>query len=260
MKQVLATILSNTEILPGVHLIRSEAPDIAAEAQPGQFLMVRCGQGYEFLLRRPLSIHQADKKLGQISLLFTVVGRGTAWLSKLKKDAKIDLLGPLGNGFSINSETKNLLLVAGGIGSAPLFFLGEQALNQGKSVTLVLGASTAKELYLQHLLPHEIKCLVATEDGSAGKKGVVTELLPQFIDWAHQIYTCGPVAMYQTMKAQKELKEQKVPVQISLEVRMGCGIGACYSCTIKTRQGLKQVCRDGPVFELDEILWDEVKL
>lgn len=258
MKQALATVTLNSEVMPKVHLIQVEAPDITTEAKPGQFLMVRCGQGHELILRRPFSIHQADTGTGQLSFLFAIVGKGTAWLSQLEENEKVDLLGPLGKGFSLYPEARNLLLIAGGIGIAPLIFLTTQALIQGKSVTLLLGAPTANQLYPEHLLPEGIRCLVTTEDGSAGKKGLVTKLLPEFTDWCHQICACGPIAMYRKIKAQKEL--QKKSVQISLEVTMGCGIGACYGCSLKTKHGLKQVCRDGPIFKLSEILWDEVKL
>jgi len=246
--------------MSGVHLIQAEAPEIAAEARPGQFLMVRCGSDYEFFLRRPFSIHQADTKTGKISFLFAIVGRGTTWLSHLEKNDKVDLLGPLGNGFSLEPKAKNLLLIAGGIGIAPLVFLSQQALTREKSVSLLLGAPTANQLYPKHLLPKGIECRVATEDGSAGRKGLVTELLPEFINWCHQICACGPVAMYRRLQAQKQLQKINLPLQLSLEVRMGCGIGICYGCTLKTRHSQKQVCRDGPVFELNEILWDEVKL
>lgn len=257
MKQV-STILKNSQIMPGTYLIQAEAADIAAEAKPGQFVMARCGNGYNFLLRRPLSIHRIATDLGQIWLLLAVTGRGTSWLAQLKNKDKLDLIGPLGKGFTIRPETQNLLLIAGGIGIAPLIYLAEQALKQEKTLTLLLGAPTAKQLYPQRLLPRRVKCLVATEDGSAGRKGLITDLLPEFIDWAHQICACGPVAMYQTMAEQ--LRQRELPIQISLEVRMGCGIGACFGCSIKTKQGMKKVCQDGPVFELSDILWEEIKL
>lgn len=258
MKQVLATVLKNSQIMPDTHLVQVEAGDIAAESKPGQFVMVQCGDKYKFLLRRPLSIHRIAENSGQIWLLLAVTGRGTSWLAQLKSKDKLDLIGPLGKGFIIRPETQNLLLIAGGIGIAPLLFLAEQALKQEKAVTLLLGAATVKQLYPQRLLPQKVKCLVATEDGSAGRKGFITDLVPEFIDWAHQICACGPVAMYQTMAGQ--LCQRELPIQISLEVRMGCGIGACFGCSIKTRQGMKKVCQDGPVFELGEILWEEIKL
>jgi len=255
LNQSFAPVIANTEVMPGVYLIWLESPQIAAEAKPGQFVMVRCGQ--ETLLRRPLSIHQlADNT--NLAFLFTVVGKGTHWLSQRQAGNNIDLLGPLGSGFSIHPASHNLLLVAGGIGIAPLCFLAQEALNQGCSVRLLLGASTASQLYPKHLVPAEAELIIATEDGTAGKMGMVTDLLPDFVGWSDRIFACGPTSMYRAMAAQKQpLLKAKSP-QISLEVRMGCGLGVCYGCTVKTKSGLKQVCKDGPVFDLEDILWDEL--
>jgi len=234
-----------------------EAPDIAAIARPGQFVTVSCGQ--ELILRRPLSIHQVANS-GQLHLLFSIVGKGTSWLSDRQEGETLDLLGPLGNGFSIEPASRKLLLVAGGIGIAPLAFLARQALSEGKSVTLLLGARTDTGLYPQRLLPGGIETVVATEDGSTGTKGMITDILPDYVDWADQIYACGPLAMYQTIATNNQQRRVRKPVQISLEVRMGCGLGACYGCSIRTRRGMKQVCLDGPVFNLEEIIWQEVRI
>lgn len=264
MKQFLCTITSNVELSPGVHRMWVEAPEIASSAQPGQFITVQC-EG--LLLRRPFSIHQVvsyerEAKQSQIALLFHVVGKGTLWLSQCQRGDEIDVLGPLGNGFTIQASSRNLLLAAGGIGIAPLIFLAQHVSSQ-HSVTLVHGASTAAQLYEQ-CVPPEVRFIPMTEDGSAGKKGIVTDILPDFLGWADQIYACGPVDMYKAMaemslrNAGSKLKMRKC--QVSLEMRMGCGIGACYGCTINTKRGLKQVCRDGPVFELDDILWEEVRV
>ncbi len=255
MKQATASLISNNEVMPGVYLMWLDSPPVASIAQPGQFVMIRCGEGSGYLLRRPLSIHQLSNN--KLAFLFTVAGKGTYWLSQRQAGDNIDLLGPLGNGYSIHSASHHLLLVAGGIGIAPLGFLAQEALNQGCSVTLLLGALTAAQLYPGHLLPHQTEIIIATDDGTAGKKGMITDLLPDFVDWADQIFACGPSSMYQAMAAQsRQLKAKSV--QISLEVRMGCGRGICYGCTVKTKGGLKQVCKDGPVFELDDILWDEL--
>jgi dihydroorotate dehydrogenase electron transfer subunit len=175
----------------------------------------------------------------------------------MREGDTVDLLGPLGNGFFINPGSRKLLLVAGGVGIAPLVFLAEEALARGCSVTMLLGASTAAQLYSKDLLPSELELVVTTEDGSAGRRGLVTDFIPDFAPWADQLFACGPLSMYQAMATQKQIQEIK-PVQVSVEVRMGCGLGACYGCTVKTRGGLKQVCKDGPVFELDEIIWKEM--
>jgi dihydroorotate dehydrogenase electron transfer subunit len=224
---------------------------------------------------------------GEIAILFQIVGKGTLWLSQRQRGEKIDLLGPLGKGFSIPSviarhevpkQSKNLLLVAGGIGVAPLIFLAQRA-SSWYSVTLIHGASTAAQLYpLSSLrakrgnllpLPDKVQFIPITEDGTMGKRGVVTDILPDFLDRADQIYACGPIGMYRAMStmsqqaAPSSLRAERSNLkkcQVSLEVRLGCGIGACYGCTINTRKGLKRVCRDGPIFELDDILWEEVRI
>ena len=262
-KQTLCSVASNTEVMPGVHLMWIEAPDIAVATQPGQFITVRCG---DFTLRRPFSIHQVSSR--EIAILFKVTGRGTSWLSQRQKHDRIDILGPLGKGFSVDPSAGNLLLVAGGIGIAPLAFLMQYA-SFGHQMTLIHGAITAAQLYIERYQPPAInyqgvQFISVTEDGSAGKKGMATDILPDFLDGADQIYACGPVDMYKTMAempqraGQSNLKLRKC--QVSLEVRMGCGFGTCYGCTINTRKGLKQVCSDGPVFELGNIIWQEVRV
>ncbi len=254
MKLGFASVTSNDEVMPGTYLMWLESPQIVTQAKPGQFVMVRCGE--ESLLRRPLSIHQLDGD--KLALLFTVVGKGTHWLSQCQAGDNIDLLGPLGNGYFIHHTSRNLLLVAGGIGIAPLCFLAREALSQEYSVTLLLGATTAAQLYPRHLLPSEAKIVIATEDGTTGKKGMIIDLLPDFTGWVDQVFACGPSSMYQAMTAQKQHLLKTKPAQISLEIRMGCGLGVCYGCTLRTKNGLKQVCKDGPVFDLDDILWDEL--
>jgi len=270
MEQTLCSITSNTEVMPGIHLMWIEAPNIARVVLPGQFITVRCK---DLILRRPFSIHRSspltgrDSGEGEIAILFKVAGKGTLWLSQQKKDDKIDVLGPLGNGFSIEPGARNLLLIAGGIGIAPLVFLTHHASSQHQ-ITLIHGASTAAQLYpfseSYQLSAVSCQFIPVTEDGSMGKKGMATDILPDFLDWADQIYACGPLDMYKAMAEMswrtKQINFKLKKCQVSLEVRMGCGFGACYGCTINTRKGLKQVCGDGPVFELDDIIWQEVKI
>ena len=256
MKQITASVISNEEVMSDTYLIWLDSPDVI-KAQPGQFVMVKCGE--ETLLRRPLGIHQINETDGgtRLALLFTIVGRGTRWLSQRKAGDTLDLLGPLGNGYTVNPSSHNLLLLAGGIGIAPLCFLAQRAVAQGHSVKLLLGTPTASKLYPQNHLPSEAELATSTDDGTAGRKGMITDILPEYIDWADQVFACGPLPMYLTM-ADHNLKAK--PVQISLETRMGCGFGICFSCTVRTKRGLKQVCRDGPIFDLDEILWNELNL
>jgi len=251
MKQVTAPIVSNTELMPGAFLIWLQAPKIAAIAQPGQFIMVRCGSGHDLLLQRPFSIHRIAHG-EQIAILFNIVGQGTEWLAQCREGNSLELLGPLGTGFTIKPPSCKLLLVAGGIGIAPLVFLAEQALDEGHSLTMLMGAQNASLLYPRSMLPSSVELVTATEDGSEGRRGMVTELMTDFVDQADQIFACGPFAMYKAIAA-KHIRKKLI--QVSLEERMGCGLGACYSCTIKTKIGLMQVCRDGPVFDLDNILW-----
>jgi dihydroorotate dehydrogenase electron transfer subunit len=287
MKQVLCSISSNAEIIPGIHLMWIESPDIAATAQPGQFITVRCG---DFTLRRPFSIHQlggnnviasdlpakawqAGAKQSQVAILFKVAGKGTLWLSQLKAGQKIDILGPLGKGFAIEPKSERLLLVGGGIGIAPLVFLMQQASAQHQ-ITLIHGAMMAAQLYPFSFagkkraglspLPKRVQFIPVTEDASAGQKGRATDVLPDYLDWADQVYACGPTDMYKAMtQMSSRAKRSNLRLkkcQVSLEMRMGCGFGACYCCTINTKKGLQQVCRDGPVFELDDIIWQEVRI
>jgi len=246
------TVISKAEIMPQVHLLWLEAPEIAAAARPGQFVMVRCGAGHDPLLRRPLSIHRVTRAR-QIALLVGVVGRGTEWVSRRREGDVVDLLGPLGNGFSIQPTARSLLLVAGGIGVAPLVFLAEDALDRGHVVTLVAGAQSASALYPGSSLPSKARLVTVTEDGSEGLRGMVVDHIGDYAGHAEQVFACGPVAMYRSMK-EKECLTGK-PVQISLEVVMGCGLGACYGCATRTTEGTRMVCHDGPVFELGDVVW-----
>ncbi|MFC1871962.1 dihydroorotate dehydrogenase electron transfer subunit [Chloroflexota bacterium] len=278
MNQVSAEVITNRRILKelerfnrpdarnisGSFIVWLRCPEIVSEARPGQFVMVRCGD--ECTLPRPFSIHQIDNE-GNLAIFYAVLekGRGTNWLSQLKAGDMVEFFGPMGNGFSINRTSRNLLLIAGGIGIAPLYFLANQAQTQGYKVLLLRGASgkskpsgqqNPPQHYPEELLPCgiESKPITTTDDGTSDL--VVDLITPQLVDWADQVFACGPLPMYRTMARMPELK--KKPVQVSLEVRMGCGLGVCYGCTVRTRNGLKQACKDGPVFELDDIIWDEL--
>ena len=261
MKQVKAPVISSMEVIPETWLIRLEAPEIAAAAKPGQFVMLYCGE--DTLLLRPISVHRVDGD--RLALLVAEVGKGTRWLAERKKGETIDVFGPMGNGFTVHPDTKNLLLVAGGIGVAPLVFLADAALADGRKVTMILGArsvdclppvSSPQKLFDGGVMGASIHVINATEDGSEGFKGMATDLIPHYLEGTDQVIACGPEAMYRAMACIPELKDRSV--QLSLEIMMGCGMGVCYGCTIKTKSGLKQVCKDGPVFEMGEVEWGEL--
>lgn len=286
MRQVLASVINNQKILGelertnaqtfrrpearntlGSWLIWLRCPEIAREAKPGQFVMVSCGE--ECMLPRPISIHRMNGN-GDIAIFFAVWedGEGTGWLSQRSQDDSVKITGPLGNGFSIPPKARNLLLVAGGIGIAPLLFLADRALKENHPVKLLRGASgefkpsgkpNPSQHYPDEYLPQGIEVIPITTSPD-GKTGMVLDLLtPEVIKWADQVFACGPTAMYRDMaNRKKELGLTGKSVQISLEMRMGCGRGVCYGCTVRTKRGLKQVCQNGPVFELDDIIWDEL--
>jgi len=246
-------IITNTEVMPCVYLLWLESPRIAETVIPGQFVMLGCGE--KNLLRRPLSVHRVDDDKKNIALFYSVVGRGTNWLSETSTGENLSLLGPLGNGFHINPVSKEVLLVGGGMGVAPLAFLAQNTIEKGIAVKLLLGAQSVSSLCPSHLLSEGMECITTTEDGSCGRKGLVTGCLPELAAGADHVFACGPSPMYRALAEEACLKGK--PVQVSLEVRMACGTGICYGCTINTRNGLKQVCKDGPVFGLSDVLWDE---
>jgi dihydroorotate dehydrogenase electron transfer subunit len=256
MKQIRTEIISTTEVVTGIRLFWLQAPEIAKSARPGQFVMIHCGE--ETLLRRPISVHRVDGD--NLALLVAEVGKGTRWLTARKKGEIIDVFGPLGNGFTIHTEADNLLLVAGGVGIAPLVFLADTALAGGKKVTFITGARSAdcllpvsapQKLYDGGMMAASINVINATEDGSEGFKGMATDLIPHYLDGIDQVFACGPAAMYHAMTRMPVLEGKSV--QLSLEIMMGCGMGVCYGCTIRTKSGLKQVCKDGPVFEMGDV-------
>ncbi|MFC2045114.1 dihydroorotate dehydrogenase electron transfer subunit [Chloroflexota bacterium] len=252
MNQVIAKVIDNHEVAPDIFLMSLEPLNMVFSVQPGQFVMVLCGE--DTLLRRPLSIHHLDDKTGKFSVLYSKVGKGTYWLSQRQPGDKIDIIGPLGNGFSILPNIQNILIIAGGMGIAPLYFLGDEAQKKGYQVTLLIGAIKANQL-LEHTLKLPVKYVTATEDGSLGYHGMITDCVSEQVNSNSQVFTCGPIQMYRTLANMPILNDK--PTQISLETRMGCGLGVCYGCAVRTRNGLKQVCQDGPIFNLEDIIWDD---
>jgi dihydroorotate dehydrogenase electron transfer subunit len=250
-----ALVVSSEQACENARLIWLSAPAVGRAAQPGQFLMIRCGEGWDPLLPRPMSFHRfrqvGDER--QFAILFDLRGRGTDWLWRRQPGDLVSLFGPLGRGYAVKQRSQNLLLVAGGIGISALVALADEAIARGGAVTLLQGARTAARLFPSGSFPTEVEVVTATDDGSAGHRGLVTELLPQYLPWADQVFACGPNAMYEAMAAVMRQEASRKSVQVLLEEHMACGMGVCYCCAVFTRRGVRLVCKDGPRFELREL-------
>ncbi|MCH7522954.1 MAG: dihydroorotate dehydrogenase electron transfer subunit [Chloroflexi bacterium] len=255
MKLETARVLSHEQLYEDTFLMWLSCPPIARGASPGRFLMIHCADGYDPLLPRPMSFHRFrdtdDER--QFAILYDVRGRGTAWLSQRQAGDQLTLFGPLGRGYAVKRDAQNLLLVAGGLGVAALIVLADEAIKRGKAVTLLQGARTVSKLYPTELLPKEVEVFSATDDGSAGHHGLVTDLLSDHLPWADQVFACGPNAMFRSMSGVLREARTRKPVQALLEERMGCGTGVCYGCAVFARRGVKLVCKDGPRFELRDV-------
>jgi len=230
---------------------------IAAEALPGQFVEVQVSESGSPLLRRPFGVHAVNQKKHAVDILYEVRGKGTQALSEKKPGDICDILGPLGNGFSI--RTKHYpIFVAGGMGVAPLVYLAEKISVASSPGIVLIGGKTRKQILCKkefEKLGYDV--LISTDDGSLGFKGYVTDLLKRELSTLGYgpltIYACGPKPMLKEVS--RIALEKNIPAQLSLEEHMACGIGACLGCVVKTPGGYKRVCKDGPVFDSDSIVW-----
>ena len=250
-----ATVVSQEEIAYNTHLMWLDCPSIAKGATPGRFLMLHCADQLDPLLPRPMSFHRfrGNAKERQFAILYDVRGRGTAWLADRREGDQISVFGPLGHGYDLAKTTNNVLLVAGGLGVAAVIALADEAIASGRSVTLLQGARSADRLFPHDLLPMDVEAVSATDDGSAGHHGLVTQLLPKYLPWADQTFACGPNPMFAAMADVVKGERSRKPVQALMEERMGCGTGVCYGCAVFTRKGVRLVCKDGPKFDLREV-------
>ncbi|HDH87767.1 MAG TPA: dihydroorotate dehydrogenase electron transfer subunit [Desulfobacteraceae bacterium] len=269
MNEVLEETVSikfNRQIGKDIWLMGFRSVKLASLAKPGQFFMVHLDKTTKDpLLRRPFSIHRIQDK-NQLMLLYKIVGKGTLLLSCLKKDDSISVIGPLGNGFTIPNPHEKTLLVAGGMGVAPLFFLA-QSLNKvhKQKITMFLGFSTSQEV----ILINELKDLnmdvsLTTEDGSLGITGLVTDLLDEYLrqelNQLSTIYACGPILMLK--KVAQMVSAYNLRCYVSLEGQMACGLGVCQGCAVKAYNNKNRpyyyVCQDGPVFSSEMIDWQVI--
>lgn len=273
IKDVRATIISNKKINDDFRLMRLGSAHLAKHARPGQFVEILCASGAkgaaEAFLRRPFGVHRIVR--GGIEVLFEVVGKGTGVLSQMKPGNEVSVLGPLGNGFTID-KTKDAVIVAGGIGVAPLVALAQKL---GKADVYIGARGESHLLCEKEFRAFGCRVKVATEDGSKGYKGLVTALVEQRLADGDtnamvypapaaqddrtfrrnvQIYTCGPTGMLKAVAALA--RSHGAACQVSLEEKMACGVGVCLGCPVKVTGGeYKMVCKDGPVFDAVDIAW-----
>ncbi len=234
-------------------------PGVAHRLRPGQFVNVLCRDALSLdpLLRRPYSFFGVDAANDTMTLLVRPFGRGSQWLAARTAGDVLDVMGPLGNHFEATSRADRLLMVAGGVGIAPLVHLTDEALARGQSVTLLMGASTASTLLSAARLPAEVEYVVGTDDGSQGHAGFVTDLVPDYLQWADQVFACGPDPMLRSLASviRQHRVGRRPSVHVSVERSMACGVGACLGCVIDTRHGMQTSCVTGPVFPIEEIVW-----
>ena len=244
MKQGIFEILTNEALTASVYRMTLEG-DTSAITAPGQFVNIRLTGKF---LRRPISV--CDCEDGVLTIVYKVVGHGTAQLAAMAKGEKLDLLTGLGNGYDLELTGEAPLLVGGGVGVPPMYYLAKKLREQGKQVQVILGFNTASEIFFEEAFK-ALGCAVtvATADGSYGVKGFVTDAM-QGLSYTH-FCACGPEPMLKAL-----YKASNTSGQMSFEERMGCGFGACMGCSCKTLTGNKRICKDGPVMKKEEILWD----
>lgn len=244
MKQVLFSVKENTPLTNNVYKMTMTG-DCTAITAPGQFVNIKIDG---LFLRRPISV--CDREENLLTIIYKVVGKGTEMMSKMTEGQVIDVLTGLGNGYDISLSGEKPLLIGGGVGVPPMFLLAKELKAQGKSVSVILGFNTEAEVFYEN----EFKALgcdvtVTTVDGSYGKKGFVTDAMPE--DYSY-FFCCGPEPMLKAV-----FKSTVTSGQFSFEERMGCGFGACMGCSCKTVTGYKRICKDGPVLKKEEILWED---
>lgn len=244
MKQGLFEILENTPLTQSVYKMTLQG-DTSAITAPGQFVNIQLDG---LFLRRPISV--CDVQGDRLTILYKVVGKGTMQMSKLTA-GQLDVLTGLGNGYDLSKAGDMPVLIGGGVGVPPMYLLCKELLKLGKAVTVILGFNTKNEIFYEREFRElGVNVIVTTVDGSYGMKGFVTDALKD-LQYSY-FYTCGPEPMLKAV-----YKNSVTSGQMSFEKRMGCGFGACMGCSCKTITGYKRICKEGPVMQKEEILWED---
>lgn len=252
--QEICRVADCTQLGEGLYSIILHAPEICAQTQAGQFVHIACGEGN--LLRRPISICEWHD--GELHIVFQVKGEGTKWLAARRPGDELDVLGPLGHGFDIAALGVKPVFLGGGIGVPPMLACAQKAADAGAQPRAVLGFRNKNAVILEEAFQSVCETFVTTDDGSYARHGFVTDVLKDLVSDATGVAACGPKPM---LKAIAAIAEQAgLPCQVSMEERMGCGIGACLvcACALKAENGETRyghVCKDGPVFDAKEVEW-----
>ncbi len=248
------TVSANEKLHNNYILLKLTSPNNLPEMMPGQFVEVRVDKSPTTFLRRPISINYIDKKKNELWLLIQKVGDGTRALSHIQTGDTLNVIAPLGNTFSIPQPTSTkLLLIGGGVGTAPMLYLGSYLKEKGFSPIFLLGARSANDVLQLEDFRKFGDVYITTEDGSLGEKGYVTQHSLLENGEFDQIYTCGPKPMMMGVAAYAQ--KRNIPCEVSLENTMACGIGACLCCVEKTTEGHVCVCKEGPVFNIEKLTW-----
>lgn len=247
-------ILSNEKLCPKFYRLCFDAKSILKEIKPGQFVHIRVKDGLEPFFRRPFSVYRAKNS---VEVFYEAIGRGTKIMAEMKKGDVVDVLGPVGQPFSMPPKgTKQVVMIAGGIGIAPFLILTDVLKKKKYELVLLYGGRTGAHVYpMKEFKQNECKVYVATDDGSRGVKGQVSKLFSKIKTNPNEtfIYTCGPKPMMASV--QKFARKHHLNGEAACEEVMACALGACLGCSIKTKSGYKTVCYDGPVFDLNEIVF-----
>jgi len=249
------TVVKQQKIAHSIFELTLKGELVSEMKQPGQFVHLKVSDSFEPLLRRPISICNINREQKQFTMIYRAEGRGTKLLSEKKEAELVDVLGPLGNGFPLEEAAagETALLVGGGIGVPPLYELSQQLVEKGVKVVHVLGFQTKEVAFYEEKFASLGTTYIATVDGSLGTKGFVTDVIANQNITFDVLYSCGPTPMLKAL----ENKYSDKKLFLSLEERMGCGIGACFACVCKTSTegtGYKKVCSDGPVFRSGEVV------
>lgn len=245
-------VLAHTEIASETYRLTLDSSSIDEEILPGTFFNLTVPDR-RFILKRPISVFAVEKDKSQLVFIYKIMGQGTKSLTSLKVGEEICVLGPLGSGFPIQDESETILLIGGGVGVPPLYELGCRLKAKGKKVVSVLGFKNQASVFCEAEFKQLGRTIICTDDGSYGFAGLVTQAIEAEMINFDTLYACGPRPM---LKAVDLRWRDEKKGYLSFEERMACGIGACYGCMTDTKDGLKRVCKEGPVFRLGEVRYD----